>query len=342
MKRLTVAVWIALGLVAVLILTLAAFGLPIGSSLRLIWDGAAGDKFGIARTLVKATPLTLCGLAVVVAWRAGMYNIGMEGQFVIGSVCGAAAAKAFWHLPGPALNPLILVAAALGGALYAGIAALLQVYRGVQCVISTILLNFVALQILGWSVNGPLRQSETIMPQSEKLPQAAMFKHFDPQTDLHMGVFVALAVAIGIYVFLYLTKAGFRLRLVGENANAAKANRIPAGRVQIGAMLVSGALAGLAGAVEYAGMAGMIGSDTSQGWGFLAIPVALLGGLHPLGVLGASLYFGALFAGSQNLSRYTPYGSTMVFVIQSVAVLVYIGLKTVLERRQVRPAEAAL
>lgn len=320
-----------------LILTLAAFGLPVGSSLKLIWDGAVGDKFGIARTLVKATPLTLCGLAVVVAWRTGMYNIGMEGQFVIGSVCGAAAAKLFWHLPGPVLNPVILIAAAVGGALYAGIAGLLQVYRGVQCVISTILLNFIAIQILGWSVNGPLRQAENTMPQSEKLPEAVMFRHFDPQTDLHTGVFLALAVAIAIYVYIYLTKGGFRLRLVGENPNAARANRIPAGQIQIKAMLLSGALAGLAGAVEYTGMAGMIGSDTSQQWGFLAIPVALLGGLHPLGVLGASLYFGALFAGSQNLSRYTPYGSTMVFVIQAVAVLVYIGMKSVADRRQLRP-----
>ena len=333
---------IAIGLVAVLILTLAVFGLPIGSSLALIWHGAAGDKFGVARTLVKATPLILCGLSVVVAWRAGLYNIGMEGQFVIGSVCGAAAAKACWNLPGAVLNPVVLIAACVGGALYAGIAGVLQVYRGVQCVISTILLNFVALQILGWSVNGPLRQSETIMPQSEKLPDSAMLRHFDTQTDLHMGVIVALVAAVGIYVYLYMTKSGFRLRLVGESPNAAKANRIPAGRIQISAMLISGALAGLAGAVEYTGMAGMIGSDTSQQWGFLAIPVALLGGLHPIGVVFASVYFGALFAGSENLSRYTSYGSTMVYVIQAVAVLVYIGLKALLERRQLRPAEAAL
>jgi simple sugar transport system permease protein len=342
LRRLGLTLWIALGLLVVLILTLAVFGLPIGSSLKLIWDGASGDKFGVARTLVKATPLALCGLSVVVAWRAGMYNIGMEGQFVIGSVCGAAAAKAFWHLPGAVLNPVILVAAVIGGALYAGIAGALQVYRGVQCVISTILLNFIALQVLGWSVNGPLRQAETTMPQTEKLPEAAMFRHFDPQTDFHVGVFLALAVAIGIYIYLYYTKGGFRLRLVGENANAAKANRIPAGRVQIVAMMISGGLAGLAGAVEYTGMAGMIGSDTSQQWGFLAIPVALLGGLHPLGVVGASVYFGALFAGSENLSRYTDYGSTMVFIIQAAAVLVYIGLKAIIERRQIRPAEAAL
>jgi simple sugar transport system permease protein len=336
------AVGVTAGLVLILILTLLAFGLPVGHSLALLVQGAAGDKFGIARTLVRAAPLTLCSLSVVVAWRAGMYNIGMEGQFVIGSVCGAAAAKLFWHMPGSVLNPVILLAAAIGGALYAGIAGLLQVVRGVQCVISTILLNFIALQILGWSVNGPLRQNETIMPQSEKLPDAVMFKHFDPQTDLHTGVFIAFAAALAIYVLLYMTKAGFRLRLVGENAAAAKANRIPADRIQVGAMLLSGALAGLAGAVEYAGMAGVIGSDTSQQWGFLAIPVALLGALHPLGVLFASLYFGALFAGSQNLGRYTPYGSTMVYVIQAAAVLVYIGLVTAMGRRRMKASEAAI
>ncbi|HEY3781003.1 MAG TPA: ABC transporter permease [Fimbriimonadaceae bacterium] len=332
---------VALGLFLVLVLTLVAFGLPVGSSLALLWEGAAGDKFGIARTLVKATPLILTSLAIVVSWRAGMYNIGGEGQFIIGNVCGAAAAKLCWHLPGPLLNLVILLAAIVGGAVYAGIAGLLEVYRGVQCVISTILLNFISVEVLSWAVSGPLRRPGTTMPESTPLPQSAMFLRLDPQSDLHMGVLYALLSALLIYVFLYLTPAGFKLRLVGESASAARANRISSRRVQMSAMLISGGLAGLAGAIQYAGIAGSIGIDTGQNWGFLAIPVALLGGLHPVGVVFSSVYFGALFAGSDNLARFTPSGSMIVYVIQAVAVLAFIGFKTLIDRRKLRPSEVS-
>lgn len=341
-QRVGPTVAVSLGLVLVLVLTLACFQLPLAQSLALLWEGAAGDKFGISRTLVKATPLTLTGLGILVAWRAGMYNIGGEGQFVIGAVCGATAAKLLWHLPGGVLNPIILLACMLGGALFAAVAALLQVYRGVQCVISTILLNFVAIQVLGWSVSGPLRQQGTTMPQTDPLPSDAMFHRFDPQADLHSGMFLALAAVAVIYVFLFLTRSGYRLRLVGENARAAQANRVSVARAQIGAMLISGALCGLAGGVEYVGIAGAVGNDTPQNWGFVAIPVALLGGLHPAGVLLASLYFGALFAGSSNLARFTPSGTTIVYVIQAVAVIGFIGLKALIDRKRVRPAEAVV
>jgi simple sugar transport system permease protein len=157
-----------------------------------------------------------------------------------------------------------------------------------------------------------------------------------------MGVFYALLAALAIYVFLYLTPAGFKLRLVGESASAARANRISSGLVQIGAMLISGGLAGLAGAVQYTGITGSIGIDTGQNWGFLAIPVALLGGLHPVGVIFSSVYFGALFAGSDNLARFTPSGTMIVYVIQAVAVLAFIGFKTLADRRKIKPAEAVV
>jgi simple sugar transport system permease protein len=342
LNRLLAFVGLVVGLLLVLVLTLVVFRLPLGASLQLLIDGAAGDKVGIARSLVKATPLVLTALGVVVAWRAGMYNIGGEGQFVIGAVTGAAVAKMFWHLPGPALNILILVGCVLGGSLYAGIAGWLHVKRGVQVVISTILLNFIALQVLGWAVAGPLHQAGTSIPLSDSLPDSVMLKRFDPQTDLHFGMFYALVAVAVIYGFLFFTKAGFRLRLAGENARAARTNRLNPGKYQIIAMLISGGLCGLAGGVEYTGVAGSVGAGTSQNWGFLAIPVALLGGLHPVGVLLSSVYFGALLAGSENLGRFTPSGTTLVYVIQAVAVLGYIGLKALVERKRMRPAEATI
>lgn len=325
---------VAAGLLLALILTLLVFGLPVGESLARLWEGAFGSPGALARSLVKATPLLLTGLGMVVAWRAGMYNIGGEGQFIVGGLMGAWLFALVPTLAPAVLNVGILAATALGGALYALLAGWLQVTRGVQVVISTILLNFVALQALDWAVSGPLRRSDGRLPMTDALPNAAMLQRFDRQTDLHSGIFIALVAALAVYGFLFWTRAGFRLRLVGANPSAARACRIDASRSQLLAMGLSGALCGLAAGIEFTGITGRLDTGFSQQWGFLAIPVALLGGLNPLGVVGSSLYFGALFAGSENLARFTPSGSTMVYVIQAVAVLGYVGLQAWQQRRK--------
>ena len=339
MKRALGVLIVAVGLLAVLALTLLAFGLPLGRSLHDLWIGAVGDRFGMARTLVRATPLVFCALGIIVAWRARMYNIGGEGQYVIGGVCGAWVAKSCAGLAPGLLNPMILLGAMAGGALYAGLAGWLQVKRGVQVVISTILLNFIALKVLSYAVTGPLQQSSRQTPQTDALPNSVMLRHFDAQSDLHVGVFYALFAVLFVFVFLFWTKGGFRLRLVGENPEAARVSGVSVGRVQLQAMALSGALCGLAGGVDYAGFIGQVGLRFSQDWGFLAIPVALLGGLHPLGALLSGLFFGGLFAGSENLAMFNTLGGTVVYVMQAVAVLAYVGIKAWLERR--RPQQVA-
>jgi len=167
-----------------------------------------------------------------------------------------------------------------------------------------------------------------------------MLPRFSPQADLHWGALIAVSAALAVYVWLFWTPGGYRARLIGQNERAARAGRIPAGRVQMGAMALSGALCGLAGGVELAGTAGQLGTSFSQQWGFLAIPVALLAGLHPLAVVASAVFFGALFAGSDNLSRFTASGATLVYVIQAVAVLGYVGLEA-WTRRSRRWVEAA-
>lgn len=333
MKRTAV---IALGLACVVVLCLWAFGLPVLDSLRDLWIGGFGDRFGRARTLVRATPLVLCALGIVVAWRAKMYNIGGEGQYVVGGLCGAWVAKALMGLSGALLNPLVLIGACLGGAAYAGLAGWLQVKRGVQVVISTILLNFIALRALGYAVTGPLQQSSRQTPATDALPNDAMLARFDAQSDLHAGVFIALLAALAVYVFLFYTRQGFHLRLVGENSDAARVARVPVARVQLWSMAVSGGLCGLAGGVDYAGFIGQVGLGFSQDWGFLSIPVALIGGLHPLGVLLSGVFFGGLFAGSENLAMFNTLGGTVVYVIQATAVLGFVGLKSWTDARAVR------
>jgi simple sugar transport system permease protein len=227
----------------------------------------------------------------------------------------------------------ILVACAVGGAAWAYLSAWLFVKRGVEVVISTILLNFVALQLLGWAISGPLKEAKGQLPMTDLLPDNLMLHRFDRQTDLHVGIFVAIAMAGVVWFFLYQMKAGFRLRVVGDNPRVARANRISAGRMQVVAMLVSGALCGLAGGVEYTGTAGQLSASFSQQWGFLGIPVALLGGLHPLSVVLSAGYFGALFAGSENLARFTPAGTTLIYVIQAAAVLGFVAVRAVMQRK---------
>jgi ABC-type uncharacterized transport system permease subunit len=319
---------------AVLGLTLTAFRLPINESLQLLWDGAFGDQYAMARTLVKMSPLLLCTLGMVVAWRAGMYNIGGEGQYIFGALCAASLFKAVPNLPGGVGTVGLAAACALGGAGYAWLAAWLYVKRGVNVVISTILLNFIALQLLSWAVSGPLQRAKGDVPQSEALPDALMFFRFDPRMDLHAGVFTGLVAAAGLFFWLFWTPAGFRLRLTGENPFAARAARIEGGNVQIKAMALSGSLCGLAAASEYLGVTGSLDAGFAQQWGFLAIPVALLGNLHPLGAIASGLFFASLFSGSENLARFTTSGTTLIYVMQAVAVLGFAGLRTWNARRQ--------
>lgn len=331
----TLARWVCAGagLVLLVAVALAAFGLPVRDSLELLARGAGGDSVAWTRTVVRATPLLLCALGTLLAWRAGMFNIGGEGQFVVGGIAAAAFARWAEGASPWILTPGILVCAVAGGAAFAAAAGWLHVRRGVQVVISTILLNFVALQLLGWAVSGPLRQREGGLPLSDRLPDAAMLWRLSRQSDLHSGVFLALIAALAVAVWLYATRAGFRLRLVGEGAGAARAAGLNPGRIQMGAMAASGAFCGLAGGVEYAALAGQIGAGFSQQWGFLAIPVALVGGLDPLGSVVAALGFGALFAGTENLARFTPEGGTLGYAIQGAAVLGFIAWQAVRERR---------
>ena len=307
------------------------------ASLKLILQGAFEDKFAISRTVVKTVPLLLTGLGMVVAWRGGMYNVGGEGQFVVGGLTGAWMAKsvafAGHPLPGFASLILILLACTVGGGFYGWLAGLLYTKRGVETVISTILLNFVAIQFLGYAVSNPLQEAKHALPQTELLPDSVMLPKLDRQTDIHAGLPIAILAAVAIYVFLFLTRDGFRLRLVGANPRAARANGIDAAVMQRRAMLISGGLCGLAGGIEYTAIAGQLGTSFSQNWGFLAIPVALLGGLHPISVIFSALFFGILFAGSEQLARFTPAGTTLIYVIQAVAVLGFVGLNAILELR---------
>ncbi|MBS1716258.1 MAG: ABC transporter permease [Armatimonadetes bacterium] len=325
-------------LLATISLVFAIFQMPMWPSLQLTAQGAFGDRFGITRTLVKTIPLLTAGLGMVIAWRAGAYNIGGEGQFIIGSVAGAWMAKTMMSLGsvGAAASYAVLAVCVLGGAMYAALAGWISFRRGLSPVIVTILLNFVASQVLDYAVRGPLQEDTHAVPLTQTLPQSMMLARFDPQLDLHSGIYITIAAMLAAQVFLFRTRKGFQIRLVGASPQAARSAGLNEVRLKLLAMALSGGLCGLAGGLEYLGLAGQIGVSSSQNWGFLAIPVAVLGGLTPLGCGLSALFFGSLFAGSQQLARFSNSGSTLIYVMQGLAVLAFVMIEA--RNKRLEPA----
>jgi simple sugar transport system permease protein len=331
----------ALFLAAVVVLLaalLALGGYDVASALAALWRGSVGSSYALtSATLVRTTPLLLAGLAVTVAFRAGVWNIGAEGQLLLGAT--AAVAIAALPLPAFARVALALGGAAGGGALWAAPAALLR-RRGVLEVISTIMLNFIALNLVGFIVRGPLQEPTHAYPQSPTLPLDARLPRV-PGTRLHLGVAIAAIAAVVLWFLLTRTAWGFRVRAVGANARAAAmAGMIDVPRTTLSAFLVSGALAGLAGGIEVTGVTFALYEGLSPGYGYTAIAVALLARLDPVLVIPSAFLFGALEAGATAMQRDASVPSALVSVVEGSLVLFMLAaprlrvlLGAVLDRR---------
>jgi general nucleoside transport system permease protein len=298
-------------------------GYDAARALGALWRGSLGSTNAIlSATLVRATPLLLAGLGIALAFRAGIWNIGAEGQLL----AGAAAATALGLLPGDVsrivLLPGVLIAGALAGTFWASLAEVLRRRRGVLEVISTIMLNFVALHLVGALVHGPLQEPLGIYPQSSPIAEGARLPRLVSGTRLHAGFALALLVAPLLWWWLRWTAGGFRLRAVGANPDAARiAGRIDVARVSGMAFLASGALAGLAGAVEVSGVTFALYENLSAGYGYTAIVVALLGRLDPLAIVPSAILFGALESGALAMQREAGIPSVVVTVIEAILVL---------------------
>jgi simple sugar transport system permease protein len=296
---------------------------PLPALLALA-SGAFGSPAAWTATLLKASPLLLSGLAVALSFRCGVWNIGAEGQLYAGAL--AATALATRLLPGaPAaiLAPLASLAGALGGALLAGVAGALRAARGVSEVISTILLNFVAIQAVALAVHGPLQEASRAYPQSDALPAAALLPSVG---RLHLGVAIALVAAVGVQLLLFRTSLGFRMRAVGLSPVAARFAGISPERHMLVSLGIAGALAGLAGAFEVAGVTERLYEGLSPGYGYTAIAVALLARLNPLAVAPAALFFGALEAGAGAMQRTAGVPSVVTQIAQGLVILVFVAI----------------
>lgn len=305
-------------------------------ALGALAEGAFGDGFALADTLGKTCPLVLTGLAVAIAFRAGVWNIGAEGQLLVGALAATAAAVPLGGAPAPIALLVALAAGAVAGAGWAAIAAVLRVRRNVSEVIATIMLNFVAIRLVGFAVHGPLMESAGRYPQSEALAAAARLPML--ASGVHAGVAIAVLLVPVTWFVLHRTALGFRWRATGDNPEAARlAGLAPAGAI-VSAMVVSGSLAGLAGAIEVTGVTGRLFEQFSGGHGYTAIAVALLARLHPFGVAASALFFGALAAGSGSMQRVAGVSAVFVAIVQALAILALLASDSPRLRRRTRGA----
>jgi general nucleoside transport system permease protein len=295
------AVVAALALAAI---PLALAGAPLWRAFGLLAQGAAGSAFALTETLTRATPLIFTGLAAAVAFRAKLYNIGAEGQLYIGALAAVAIGTGAVAAPPYVLAPLVLLAGAAAGALMMLGPTLLRVRLGVDEVVTTLLLNFVVLLFVQMMLEGPLKDSMGGgWPQSEPIvPEGSLPVLFE-RMRLHAGFIVALIASLAVYVLIARTVLGLKIRAVGENAAAAQYAGISVTRVMLIVGALSGALAGLAGASEVAGLKGYLTGDMSRGFGYAGIVVAMIAGLDALAVVPAAIFIAGIFVGADTMGR---------------------------------------
>ena len=331
------AIAIAMLVVAMTLLATAALlvvgGYDVRTALAALWTGSLGSWYALtSATLVRSIPLMLSGCAVAIAFRAGVFNIGAEGQLLAGAAAATAVALALPRL-GMFTLVLALVAGAAGGAGWAGIAAILRRRFGVLEVISTIMLNFVALYAVSYLVRGPLQEPTHAYPQTLAIADGVRLAQLPGAGRLHVGIILALAVVAVAGWMLRHTAGGFRLRVVGESPTAAAtAGEIDVGGVTTRAFLASGALAGLAGGVEVAGVTYALYENISPGYGYTAIAVALLAGLDPWRVVPAAVLFAALEAGAGAMQRDAGVPSTLVSVVEALLILSVVSAQALRRR----------
>ncbi len=303
------------------LLVLAAGASPF-AVFYLVARGAAGSQFALFETLTRATPLIFTGLAVAVAFRARLWNIGAEAQLYAGAVVTVVLGTGALPLPGVVLIPLTMLAAMLAGALLLAGPALLKVRFGVDEVVTTLLLNFIVLLFVSMLLDGPLKDPMGLgWPQSPKVISAAQLPRLVTGKRLHFGFVIAIAAAAVVWAVMKRATLGYEMRAVGHNREAAGFAGIPVNAVLMKTALLSGGIAALAGFSEVAGLKGNLTLDLSPGFGYTGIVVAMLAMLNPLGVVLAAIFVAGIFVGADAMSRSTGVPSYIADVMVATALL---------------------
>jgi len=293
-------------------------------------SGAGGSLSGVTQSLVKATPLLLVGLGICIAFRANVINIGGEGQITLGAIVATWFPLTFHTWPGWLLIPVTLLLGFIAGAAWGFVPGILKARLKVNEILSTIMMNSIALQFMYLLIRGPLMDpagvaSGTFLAQSARIPVQAQLPRLIPQTLLHAGAILAVVLAIAVYFFLWRTTIGYRIRAVGLNPDASRHSGINVPFYQALSLTLAGGFAGLAGAIEIMGVQHRLLDGITGGYGFTGIVAALLGSLHPLGVIPASILFGGLLVGANQMQRSVQVPSSLINVILGMVVLFVSG-----------------
>lgn len=302
----------------------------------LVLKGAAGSQFAILETLTRATPLIFTGLAVAVAFRARLWNIGAEAQLYAGAIATVILGTGYLQLPAALMVPMLMLASVAAGAAVLSVPTLLKTRFGVDEVVTTLLFNFIMLLFVSMLLDGALKDPMALgWPQSKKVIAEAQLPKLVAGKRLHLAFAVAIAAAVVLWIIDRRTALGYEMRAVGLNARAASFAGIPVNRVLAKTALLSGGLAGLAGWSEVAGLKGSLTLDLSPGFGYAGIVVAMLAVLHPLGVVVAAIFVAGVFVGADAMSRTAGVPSYIAQVMVALSLLaMLIGL--MLTRYRVR------
>ncbi len=303
------------------LLVLAAGASPL-SVFGLVLKGAAGTQFALLETLTRATPLIFTGLAIAVAFRAKLWNIGAEAQLYAGAVATVVLGTGALPLPAPILIPLLVIAAVSAGALLLLGPAILKTRFGVDEVVTTLLLNFIMLLFVSMLLEGVLKDPMGLgWPQSQKLIAEARLPRIITGKRLHYGFVLAIVSAVIVWIIMKKTALGYEMRAVGHNPTAARFAGIPVNGVLLKTAILSGGLAALAGFSEVAGLKGNLTLDLSPGFGYSGIVVAMLAMLNPLGVVAAAIFVAGIFVGADAMSRTAGVPSYIANVMVATALL---------------------
>ena len=320
--------------------------LPITAYSALL-EGALGGPKAIANTLNSATPLIFAGLSVAFGFRAGLFNIGANGQLLVGAFCAAIVGTSV-GLPFPLGVALAILAGGLGGAAWGFIPGALKAWRGAHEVVVTIMLNSVAYLLLNLLASSIFKDPTATFPRTPDISAGAVLPIILPDTRLHGGIILAVLSAILVWFLLFKTTLGFEIRTVGANASAARYAGIRPALITILTMSIAGGLAGVGGSVEILGITKNYPAEYIVNYGFDGIAVALLGRAHPLGVVGGALLFGVLRAGAGSMQRATEIPVDIISIVQGV-ILLFVAAQVVIQRllpaarsrRRGEPAAAA-
>jgi simple sugar transport system permease protein len=312
---------------------------------KALWQGAFGSSNAFAETLVKATPLLLVALGICISFRGDVINIGGEGQMVIGALFATWVGLTFTTLPGWFVITLAMLAGFVGGAIWGGIPGFLKAYFRVNEILSTVMMNAIAVQLMNFLLRGPMidpsqARLASKIPQTARLLEIFRLPRLAP-TRLHFGALIAVVLAILVYILLWRTTVGYRIRAVGQNPHAARYAGINVSRHIVLALLLSGAFAGLAGAIQVFGVNyRMITDGSASGFtgsaGFNGIVAALFGQLHPIWSIPASILFGALLVGANQMQRVVQVPSALVIALNGLVVVFVVSSENWRRKRQRR------